>query len=288
MESDRHRVRPIRVATWNLWWRFGPWQQRRDAIAAVLAHAQPDVCGIQEVWAGPDEHQAALLADRLGMHWAWSPSPAPERWQERIGEPTMQVGNAILSRWPITGHAAQPLPAGDGPDDGRTLLFARIQSPTGPLPFFTTQLTSTIGQSAVRCQQVEYLCRFVAAHTGPGFPPVVTGDLNADPDADEVRLLGGHKTTPVVPGLVLVDAWSYADPPASGWTWDRCNPYVAATGEPSARIDYVLVGLPTAGGAGRVRSVRLIGDRPVNGIWPSDHAGVLAELSSASDDRPGQ
>jgi endonuclease/exonuclease/phosphatase family metal-dependent hydrolase len=113
---------------------------------------------------------------------------------------------------------------------------------------------------------------------------VVTGDLNAEPDADEIRLLGGHKTAPVVPGLVLVDAWSYADPLASGWTWDRRNPYVAATGEPSARIDYVLVGLPTASGAGRVQSVRLIGDRPVDGVWPSDHAGVLAELQPASQD----
>jgi endonuclease/exonuclease/phosphatase family metal-dependent hydrolase len=100
-------------------------------------------------------------------------------------------------------------------------------------------------------------CGFIAARTGPGFPPVVTGDLNAEPDADEVRL-----------------------------TWDRRNPYVAATGEPSARIDYVLVGLPTAGGAGRVRSAPLIGDQPVRGVWPSDHAGVLAELQPPSDDRP--
>ena len=113
---------------------------------------------------------------------------------------------------------------------------------------------------------------------------MVTDDLNAEPDADEIRLLGGHKTAPVVPGLVLVDAWGYADPMTPGWTWDRRNPYVAATGEPSSRIDYVLVGLPTASGAGRVRSVRLIGDRPVDGVWPSDHAGVLAELQPAGQD----
>jgi endonuclease/exonuclease/phosphatase family metal-dependent hydrolase len=272
------RPSPIRVATWNLWWRFGPWEQRRDAITTVLAHTRPDVCGLQEVWAGGGEHLAALLAEQLGMHWTWTPSPAPERWQQRIGDPTMQLGNAILSRWPITEQAAQPLPADPGGDDGRTVLLAQVQTPTGRLPFFTTQLTSTIGQSAVRCRQVAALCRFVAAHTTPDFPPVVTGDLNAEPDADEIRLLGGHKTAPVVPSLVLVDAWSYADPPTPGWTWDRRNPYVAVTGEPSARIDYVLVGPPSTTGAGQVQSVRLIGDRPVHGIWPSDHAGVLAEL----------
>jgi endonuclease/exonuclease/phosphatase family metal-dependent hydrolase len=279
------QLSPVRVATWNLWWRFGPWQQRREAIAAVLADTQPDLCGLQEVWASRSDHLAAVLADQLGMHWTWTASPAPQRWQQRIGDPTMQIGNAILSRWPITEQAAQPLPTGAIADHGRTVLFARVQTPTGPVPVFTTQLTSTIGQSAVRCQQVAALCRFITAHPSPGFPPVVTGDLNAEPDADEVRLLGGHKTAPVVPGLVLVDAWRYADPMAPGWTWDRRNPYVAATGEPSARIDYVLVGLPAASGAGQVRSVRLIGDQPVDGVWPSDHVGVLTELQPASDDR---
>jgi hypothetical protein len=38
---------------------------------------------------------------------------------------------------------------------------------------------------------------------------------------------------------------------------------------PSARIDNVLVGLPAASDAGQVESVRLIGDQPVDGIWPS-------------------
>jgi endonuclease/exonuclease/phosphatase family metal-dependent hydrolase len=281
-EGPRHPPGPVRVLTWNLWWRFGAWQQRRQAIAAVLAEARPDLCGLQEVWASPSDNLAGSLAEQLGMHWTWVASPASRRWQQRLGDPSVRIGNAILSRWPILGQAAQSLP-GAAPDDGRIALFARVQAPTGPTPFFTTQFTSTIGGSRTRCQQVESLCRFVAAHAGPGFPPVVTGDLNAEPDADEIRLLGGHKTAPVVPGLVLVDAWRYADPVVPGWTWDRRNPNVAATGEPSARIDYVLVGLPTAGGAGRVRSVRLVGDRPVDGIWPSDHAGVLAELQPAGD-----
>ncbi len=53
------------------------------------------------------------------------------------------------------------------------------------------------------------------------------------------------------------------------------------TFEPSARIDYVLVGPPAAGGRGHVRRVRLVGDRPVAGVWPSDHCGVLAELGGS-------
>jgi endonuclease/exonuclease/phosphatase family metal-dependent hydrolase len=65
---------------------------------------------LQEVWAAGEENLAGWLADRLGMQWTWSASPAPERWQQRTGDPTTQFGNAILSRFPTTDHAMEVLP----------------------------------------------------------------------------------------------------------------------------------------------------------------------------------
>lgn len=120
----------------------------------------------------------------------------------------------------------------------------------GPGPFFTTQPSSPPDESALRCTRVVQVSRFVARHAGCGFPPVLTGDLNAEPDTDEVRLVYGHKTAPAVPGQVLVDAWRYADPAEPGDTWDRRNPFVRATHEPSSRIDYILVGRPGSRGVG--------------------------------------
>ena len=81
---------------------------------------------------------------------------------------------------------------------------------------------------------------------------MVTGDLNAVPESDEVRLLEGFLTEPAVPDLLLVDAWRYAAPDDRGITWSRANPHAAKTGEPDARIDYVLVGTPRAGWCGAV------------------------------------
>lgn len=267
----------MRVLTWNLWWRFGPWRERRTAILAVLRDLRPDVVGLQEVWACDGENVAGWLAGNLGMHWTWAPSRAPQRWRQRLGEPTADIGNAVLSRWPITEHATVQLPARQDDDDGRLALYAR----THQVPFFTTHLTSAIDASALRCRQVEVLARFVAAHRGgTDFPPVVTGDFNAWPDSAEVRLFGGYKTAPVVPGQVLLDAWEFADPAAPAATWDAANPYVAASFEPSVRVDYVHVGLPGPGGLGSVSAVRRVGDQPVDGVWPSDHAAVLAELRS--------
>lgn len=63
-----------------------------------------------------------------------------------------------------------------------------------------------------------------------------------------------------------------------GITWSRANPHAAVAGEPDSRIDYVLVGTPRGAGAAVVTGARVVGDRPRDGVWPSDHAAVVAEL----------
>lgn len=276
-------VAAMRVLTWNVWWRFGSWEERRKAILTVLRDLRPDVIGLQEVWARGGENLAQWLASDLGMHWTWAASRAPERWQRRIGDPTVDIGNAVLSRWPIAERDTVELPAREGDDDGRLALYARIDAPTHQVPFFTAHLTSAVDASAVRCQQVTALAEFVTAHSrGTVFPPVVTGDFNAFPDSDEVRKFGGYKTAPAVPGQVFLDVWEYADPAQPSVTWNAANPYVAAGFEPSARIDYIHTGPPGPEGLGSVSSVRRVGDGPVEGVWPSDHAAVLADLRTPS------
>jgi endonuclease/exonuclease/phosphatase family metal-dependent hydrolase len=259
----------MRILTWNLWGRYGPWQRRREAIAATLAEVGPDVCGLQEVWGIRDDNLAAGLAQRLGMHWCWAVVAESDNG--------LSIGNAILSRWPIGRHSDVRLPAGDL-GEHRVALHARVDTPDGVLPMFTTHLTYRPGSSQLRLPQVRRLATFVAEEAdGCPYPPVVTGDLNAEPDSDELRLLGGLLTTPAAPGLVLVDAWRYADPGDPGFTWDRRNGYQADSILPDCRIDYVLVGLARQR-RGRVRSARLAGNAPVDGVWPSDHFAVVAEL----------
>ncbi|WP_327717689.1 endonuclease/exonuclease/phosphatase family protein [Streptomyces sp. NBC_00490] len=274
----------MRVVTWNLWWRFGPWVERQKAIVAVLRELRPDVVGLQEVWADrrSGDNLAAWLAGELGLHWTWAASHAPERWRRRIGDPALDIGNAVLSRWPVLEQDVLRLPAPADLDDGRLALHARLAAPDHPVPFFTTHLASPLHASAVRREQVTALAEFVAAHRdGTVFPPVVTGDFNAWPDSDEIRLFGGLRTAPVVPGQVFFDAWEYADPAAPATTWGPANPYVHPGLGPGGRIDYIHVGGPAGpAGEGTVLGVRRAGNGPVDGVWPSDHAAVVADLAS--------
>lgn len=125
----------IRVGTWNLWWRFGAWDRRGRTIARVLALVDADVLGLQEVWSTERENQAEALAARLGMHFVWAPSPRPERWQERIGDRSVAVGTAILSRWPLAEHDVRALEGAAMP-----ALHAVVDTPAGGLPVFAGPL----------------------------------------------------------------------------------------------------------------------------------------------------
>ncbi|MEV7284394.1 endonuclease/exonuclease/phosphatase family protein [Streptomyces sp. NPDC093252] len=281
----------MRVVSWNLWWRFGPWEARQKAILTTLRDLRPDVVGLQEVWDGGGDGDgggslADWLAGELGLHAVYAPSHAPERWQRRIGDPEVGIGIAVLSRWPVLERATLPLSAPADLDDGRLALYTRLAAPQYEVPFFTTHLTSVPHGSAVRMGQVTALAEFVAAHRGDtAFPPVVTGDFNAFPDSDEIRLFGGQVTAPPVPGQTFYDAWQYADPGAPWATWDPANPYVAQGGYPPARVDYIHVGRPGPDGLGRVRAVRRAADGPVDGVWPSDHTAVVADLADLAVQR---
>jgi endonuclease/exonuclease/phosphatase family metal-dependent hydrolase len=149
--TQRHLT--IRVGTWNLWWRFGEWAKRRAIIARVLELVDADVLGLQEVWWTERENQAEALAARLGMHFVWARSPRPGRWQQRIGDASVGVGTAILSRWPLVDYGVRALPDAD-----LMALYAMVDTPTGGLPVFTVHLEPAPGASSVRCRQVGSGC----------------------------------------------------------------------------------------------------------------------------------
>ena len=57
----------LRVATWNVWWRFGPWAERQPAIAETLRRIDADVIALQEVW---DVDDGPGQSDRGSAHAA--------------------------------------------------------------------------------------------------------------------------------------------------------------------------------------------------------------------------
>ena len=257
----------IRVATLNIWNRMGPWEERLVAIRKELERLQPDVLGLQEVLLLPEHQfdQAAAIAEGFGYHVAFGRSPDAQQFS---------LGNAVLSRWPIARTFAFGLP---GTDEHRCLVFAELDSPAGKIPFFSTHLNWKFDESVVRQLQVQTLARFVdACAPRGGFPGIVVGDFNAEPDSEEIRFLrglgslGGQSTH-------FHDAFGHVGEPP-GFTYSLKNAYAALLREPDRRIDYIWI----RGGDERFRgeplSARVAFDAPVGEAYPSDHFGVFAEL----------
>lgn len=259
----------LRVLTWNIWWRYGPWERRWPAILATIERLDPDVIALQEVWSDAERNQAEVLATALGYHASYH---ARSVSAEGIG-----FGNALLARWPLLRTATWDLPAPGHAEEKRVVVHAEVDGPRGVIPVFSTHLNWRLEHSDVRQDQVRSLARFVASREPGGYPPIVCGDFNAAPGSEEIRMVTGH-TTCAAEGLVFRDAWEDGGDGGAGSTWTKVNPYARKELEPDRRIDYIFVGPPRAGGAGHVVHCQVAGDAPVDGVWPSDHLGVCAAL----------
>ncbi len=258
----------LRVMSWNLWWRFGPWEARARLILDELRDSRADVIALQEVWEDAATNQAAILARELGFHHAYV---------KAMDMGNLGFGNAILSRWPIVRQRSLRLYAPEGAFERRAALLAEIDGPRGPLGVVSTHLNYRGEDSHIRQRQVADMARFIADNRPKRFPPVLCGDFNAEPDSDEIRMLRGLTTCPVE-GLFFHDAWAVAGDGGAGATWDNRNGFAAPECEPDRRIDYILVGAPGPGKAGHVTACRLAGTDSTEGLWPSDHFAVVADL----------
>ncbi len=114
---------------------------------------------------------------------------------------------------------------------------------------------------------------------GPGateLPVVFAGDFNSDAASSDPIQSAAYQ---VMLGAGFIDVWSKAHPGDPGFTWPLHgeDPFTPVS-TPNQRIDLVL-----ARGEFGVLGARLIGNNQLtdltpSGLWPSDHAGVVAIL----------
>ncbi|GAA3938518.1 hypothetical protein GCM10023085_19930 [Actinomadura viridis] len=258
----------VRVATWNVWGRYGPWRERERVILAELAAVAADVLVLVEAWEDGDATQAGRLKGELGLPHHVFAGTGPD------GGP--RSGIAVLSRWPLAGRAERRLGDATGWDAG-IALFARAEGPRGAVQVFGTGLGWKPDHSLQRQEQVRDLGGFVRQVADTRSPVVLCGDFNAPPDSDEIRMLTGRAAV-AAPGLVFYDAWETAGDGTPGHTWSATNPWTRPVLLPDRRIDYVFSAWPRAGGAGHPVRCELFGTEPLDRIHGSDHYGVLTDL----------
>ncbi len=273
-------MQPLRVLSLNIWNRQGPWEHRLRLLEKGIAETNPDVIGLQEVIHRPSDPTGCQAAE-LALAWARQGGPLSPfvyfgpAWSYEDGD---QFGNAVLSRYPIADATTFALPT----RDQRCLVFARIDTPDGKLPFFVTHLSWRFEEGNLREEQVLAIAKQVKATLrDDDLPAVLVGDLNAAPDATEIRFLRGLHALEGN-STFFTDCYERAGK-GPGFTFDpTTNPHAALTYEAPRRIDYVLVQGPDGRGRGMPVAAEVCFSEVVTidgaRVAPTDHYGVLAEI----------
>jgi endonuclease/exonuclease/phosphatase family metal-dependent hydrolase len=244
----------FRAATLNLEQDHKRWEARRELVAAQLAALRPDVLALNEV----------CLPKRTAH---WLRDAARERagldyhlvQQTRVNGLAGMEGEALLTRFPVieTGNL-----------DYRTrdfvALVARLRVGATPVDVYVTHLYASRGEDALRLHQVQELLAWIDARDRPA-ARLVCGDFNATLDMPSAALMAArYRATQTEPTAFT---------PLAGADGEVTHPHRARL---DRCIDFIWISEEL-----RVRESRVCFDRPDPAdasLWPSDHAGVYADL----------
>lgn len=264
-------------------------ERRVGAVAAVLADARPDLVGLQEVcqwWVDGElvsDYADLLVAALAGLGAAY---------EVVTSEPTFRGGG----RFP----ASLDLPWEQVDLAGRNVLLRRLDGPARVVRTVGGAFADALVTPIVRNDDVRVLRSWCGAVCEVGGREVLCVTTHTEAYSAEHRdaqrqqllrevgalplpqvLLGDFNAPPAEVDMPApwVDAWVAAGHDSEDPAGHTCCQDAALDGAQSAlreRIDYVWVrGLEVTACARRGGDAA---DRTPEGMWPSDHAAVVADL----------
>jgi endonuclease/exonuclease/phosphatase family metal-dependent hydrolase len=274
----------LRVITLNFWGTEPPLDRRIELAVKQLRALKPDVLCMQEVRpldGVSGRTTAHVIAEALGMHAHYATSCT---WTAGDGSMTAagQEGLALLSRTPLLDTKTIALPDGR-PALTRLLLSGLVGTAADPVWVHTTHLHYALDDGIARENQVVAIDDAVRAigRTNTTAPHILTGDMNATPDSDEMRFLRGL-TTLAGKRTHWQDAWLRHHPHDDGFTWSSENELTRPLRslDIDRRLDYVYVTSRKKDGRATIHDCQLVLTErdPAENFCATDHYGVLADI----------
>lgn len=246
----------FRVVTINLEQNHKRWTERHPLISAELAALKPDLVAFNEVCV--PIQSAKILRDAVTAATGVSYNLVQ---QTKVNGLSEVEGEALLSRYPVIETANLDFQTRD-----MVALVSRVLVDGVPIDVYVTHLFKSRGEESLRLFQVERLLDWIDSRPDAA-ASIVCGDFNATLDKPSAALMASRFRPSQTSHPTAFTALADADGAVSHPYWprlDRC-------------IDYIWVS-----GALKVMASQVCFDRPSPqdpSLWPSDHAGVWADLS---------
>jgi endonuclease/exonuclease/phosphatase family metal-dependent hydrolase len=244
----------FRAATLNLEQDHKRWDARRELIVRQLGAIRPDVLALNEVCLPRQTARwlQQVAKERLGLDYHLVQ-------QTRVNGLAGVEGEALLARFPVieTGNL-------DYRTRDMVALVARLLIGTTPVDIYVTHLHASRGDDSLRLYQAQQLLEWIDSRDDVA-ARLVCGDFNATLDMPSAALMAKRfRPTQTAPTAFTPLADTNGETSQHGRPrMERC-------------IDFIFVS-----GAVRVVESRVCfnqADADDPSLWPSDHAGVWADL----------
>ena len=245
----------FRVVTLNLEQDHKRWDQRSPLIAEGMKTLKPDIIALNEVCIA--RQTARELRGNIG----------PVRdidynlvQQTRVNGLATVEGEALLTRFAVieTGNL-------DFQTRDMVALVARVLVDRKPLDIYVTHLYTSRGDDSLRLFQVQQLLAWIDTRDDVS-DCIVCGDFNATLDMSSAALMASRfRPTQTAPTAFTPLAGADGEISHPHWPrMDRCIDYIWTSGAIETMASGVCFNTAAPGD-------------PT--LWPSDHAGVWADLS---------
>ena len=249
----------FRILTINLEQDRKRWAERHELISSELATLRPDIISFNEVCV--PIQSAKILRDAITSKTGIFYNLVQ---QTKVNGLSEIEGEALLTRYPVveTGNL-------DYQTRDMVALVARVLIDATPVDVYVTHLFMSRGDDALRLFQVQQLLAWVDSRPDAA-ASIVCGDFNATVEVPSAaRMASRFRPTQTINPTAFTPL-SDNDGTISHPYWprmDRC-------------IDYIWVSAGVEVVASEVCLNSPASNDPT--LWPSDHAGVWADLRLAT------
>jgi len=245
----------FRIAHLNMEKDCHRWDIRRHMIVDQLAAVAPDIFGMNEISIPRQTARwmQAQASERIGHRYALVQQTKPNGGTKIEAE-------GVLTRFPILETSNLDYQA-----YGYVALVARMEIEERLVDVYVTHLYRSAGEESLRVFQVSQLLEWIDSRDDVD-AQIVCGDFNAMPDAPAAKRMAEtfrpSQTEPTAFTLLSDETQGMAHP---DWKrMDHCFDYIWVRGPLEVGESKVCFNEP---------------DPDDDTLWPSDHAGVWADIS---------